>query len=447
MKREDTMIIAKMRDILRGGGGDFLASAALCLSLAAGFAAFAAAPSLSVDGVKFRQRYPWNGLVDIDCMVTCSDPATNISLYVTAKDGAANKSLAVRSVWLESDATHTNALTVKSGAHRLVWDAGKDNPNFVGDAVTVEVQALLGTWLYLVIDLSGGKDAASYPISYLGAEPQGGWTDEYKTTKLVLRRINPGMFTMGSPSGETGRFSRETQHDVTISEPFYMGVFEVTQKQYELVTGNKPSYFSNSSCYEARPVEQVSWNDIRGNSSTYNWPSSSDVDASTFMGRLRAKTGITTFDLPTEAVWEYACRAGTTTALNSGKNLTSIADDANMNEVGRYCYNFPSGSTSYSSSSDLTAGTAKVGSYLPNAWGLYDMHGNVCEWCLDRYGNYPTAAVTDPVGPYWGNSVVLRGGDWYDRALECRSANRGWIVPSNGGNRRGFRLSCSAGLR
>ena len=411
----------------------------------------AEAPTLSVENVAFRQRYPWNGLVDIDCKVNCSDPATNVSLYVSAKDTAANKSLAVRSVWLESDATHTNALTVKSGAHRLVWDAGKDNPNFVGDAVTVEVQALLGTGLYLVIDLSGGKDAASYPISYLGAEPQGGWTDEYKTTKLVLRRINPGTFTMGCETSEVGYTGYEAvPHEVTISEPFYMGVFEVTQKQYELVKGNKPSYFSNSSCYEARPVEQVSWNDIRGNSSTYNWPSSSNVDAATFMGKLRAKTGITTFDLPTEAVWEYACRAGTTTALNSGKNLTGTSSNENMNDVGRYWYNFPSGGTSYSSSSDLTVGTAKVGSYLPNAWGLYDMHGNVWEWTLDwcqGRSSFTSAAVTDPVGPASGYSRVRRGGGWSDGARYCRSAACNGHQPSYRYSDDGFRLCCSAGLR
>ena len=408
--------------------------------------ALADAPTLSVENVTFRQRYPWNGLVDIDVSVNCSDPTTNISLYVSAKNTAANKSLAVRSVWLESDATHTNALEVKSGTHRLVWDAGKDNPNFVGDAVTVEVQALLGTGLYLVIDLSGGKDAASYPISYLGAEPQGGWTDEYKTTKLVLRRIQPGTFTMGCETTEVGYTGYEAvPHEVTISQPFYIGVFEVTQKQYELVTGNNPSNYKG----DMRPVEYVSWNTIRGNSSTYNWPSSFNVDASTFMGKLRAKTSITTLDLPTEAVWEYACRAGTTTALNSGKNLTSQYQDSAMDEVGRYGYNNGYQGGSKDGKGGYSDHHTTVGSYLPNAWGLYDMHGNVWEWTLDWYqarNSFTSAAVVDPVGPASSSARVLRGGGWGGNARYCRSAYRYYGDPSyrNYGH-GGFRLCCSTG--
>ena len=380
------------------------------------------APTLSVANVTFRQRYPWNGLVDIDCDVTCSDPATNISLYVSAKDTAANKSLAVRSVWLDSDTSHTNALEVKSGTHRLVWDAGKDNPNFVGDAVTVEVQALLGTGLYLVIDLSGGKDAASYPVSYLGAEPQGGWTDEYKTTKLVLRRIQPGAFSMcGS-------------YNVTISKPFYIGVFEVTQRQYELVMGSKPSYFSNVSYYATRPVEKVSYNMIRGSSSGAGWPSSSAVDSTSFIGKIRAKTGIDEFDLPTEAQWEYACRAGTATHYNNGKNYTNSSQDPAMDEVGRYWYN---GGSGYSSSCTAVNGTAAVGSYLPNAWGLYDMHGNVCEWCRDWYGSL-SSGVSDPVGSSSGSYRVLRGGGWNFSANYCASSNRNGNDPSDSSSYYGY---------
>lgn len=399
--------------------------------------------TVGVSNVVSRQRYPWNGLVDIDCEVVCSDPTTNINLYVSAKDNAAGKSLPVRHVWLESDATHTNAVSVKAGAHRLVWDAGTDAPNVVSGDVTMEVQALVGTGNYLVIDLSGGANAASYPVSYLGAEPQGGWTEEYKTEKLVLRLIQPGTFTMGSPANEVGQYSNENQHEVTLTKPFYMGVFEVTQRQWELVMGTRPSYFSNATYYKTRPVEYVSYNMIRGSSLGARWPSSSEVDATSFMGKIRAKTGLDEFDLPTEAQWEYACRAGTTTALNSGKNLTSASSDVNMNEVGRYWYN---GGSGYSSSCAPTYGTAEVGSYKPNDWGLYDMHGNVYEWCLDWYTSSLSAA-TDPLGPASGSRRVLRGGCWSSNAQGCRSAYRSDGIPSNINYGRGFRLCCSAGLQ
>ena len=278
---------------------------------------------------------------------------------------------------------------------------------------------------YLVIDLSGGKDATSYPVSYLTDVPVGGWADTYKTTKLVMRRIDPGTFTMGSPEGEAGRQEGETQHQVKLTHPYYIGVFELTQRQWELVMGNRPSAFSNSVCYATRPVERVSFNDIRGADLGQWWPQMNTVDEASFMGKLRAKTG-RLFDLPTEAQWEYACRAGTTTALNSGKNLIAPSGvDANMAEVGRYYYNSGVYNSSYDFSSADDKGSAKVGSYLPNAWGLYDMHGNIGEFCLDWYRLDNTSELSDPVGPETGTSRNMRCGTWGHYAFWCRSAARG----------------------
>ena len=297
--------------------------------------------------------------------------------------------------------------------------------------------------LYLVVDMSGGRYAERWPVTYLGGVPDGGWTDEYKTEKLVLRLLPPGTFVMGSPANELGRWEDgEVQHTVALTQPCYMGVFEVTQRQWELATGNRPSYFNNNYYYETRPVEQVSYNDIRGFSAGAGWPDSGEVDASSFLGVLRAKTGLA-FDLPTEAQWEYACRAGTTTALNSGKNLTGYSSCTNMAEVGRYRYN---GGQNSDSSCSPSYGTAKVGSYLPNAWGLYDMHGNVWEWCLDWYGSYDTGDAVDPEGSASGSYRVRRGGSWFYDARYCRSAYRVNNSPAYRNSDYGFRLCCPAGL-
>ena len=265
-----------------------------------------------------------------------------------------------------------------------------------------------GSGTYVIIDVSGGASATSYPVSYTSSLPT--LSDEYKTSKIVLRWIPAGSFTMGSPEGELGRDSDETQHSVTLTSGFYMGVFEVTQAQYQAVMGSNPSSYSGNT----RPVESVSWTTVRGG--TWAGFSGGSPDSNSFIGKLRSKAGLSGFDLPTEAQWEYACRAGTTTALNSGVNLTSTTQDAAMDAVGRY---LTDGGGGY-----ILRHTA-VGSYTANSWGLYDMHGNVWEWCLDWYvEQFSTVAVTDPKGSSSEDSRVLRSGDWSAHAKYCRSASR-----------------------
>jgi formylglycine-generating enzyme required for sulfatase activity len=311
---------------------------------------------------------------------------------------------------------------------------------------------------YVVVDVSAGPSAARYPVSHLQAVPSGGWADEHKTTKIVLRHIPAVAFMMGSPADELGRYDDEGRHQVTLSRDFYIGVFEVTQKQWERVMGTWPSYFNNARYRNARPVENVSYNAIRGSSLAAEqavfylfprrhnpdrqlaeavWPASDRAHPASFMGLLRAKTG-KAFDLPTEAQWEYACRAGTGTALNSGRNLTNPRADENMDEVGRYWYNGGSGYTQ--KGSDAVA-TAKAGSYLPNAWGLYDMHGNVWEWCLDWYGPY-SGAGHDPKGATTGSHRVDRGGSWSSDAYGCRSADRDCDHAEYHTFLIGFRVAC-----
>jgi formylglycine-generating enzyme required for sulfatase activity len=332
----------------------------------------------------------------------------------------------------------------------LTWAAGLDWHNQYSTRMKVKLTAddhyvpppVEPTGQYLVVDVSAGPDAASYPVTYLEGVPAGGWTDEFKTTKIVLRRIEAGTFTMGSPPGELGHWDgHENQHQVALTQDFYVGVFEVTQRQWELVMGDRPSRFTQGA-WEKRPVEQVSYDDIRGASAGAGWPANDSVDATSFLGKLRARTGVT-FDLPTEAQWEYACRAGTTTALNSGKNLTNTVQCPNMAEVGRYTFN---GGQDYVTD-PVGGGTAVVGSYQPNAWGLYDMHGNVWEKCRDWWtgtADFASTPVTDPAGPpagYEGARVCRGGGCLEVYTSYCRSASRYGYTPERRDGLWGLRLA------
>ncbi len=290
--------------------------------------------------------------------------------------------------------------------------------------------------LYAVVDLSGGPDAASYPVRYTETAPNLD-NDTCRTTELWLRKVNPGTFTMGSPSNEVGYNSGLdiTPHQVTLTQGFYIGVFECTQKQWELVMGSNPSLYTGDS----RPVECVSYDMVRGTSATAGagWPAYGHaVDATSFMGKLQAKTGLT-FDLPTEAQWEYACRAGTTTSLNSGQNLTTTNGiDSSLIEIGRYNKDNTDGKGGYSQHT-------KVGSYLPNAWGLYDMHGNVWEWCVNwgREAIDSTSAETDPVGTQTGEYRARRGGGWSATARSCRAGSRDGAEPPTYANWLGVRIA------
>ena len=229
--------------------------------------------------------------------------------------------------------------------------------------------------------------------------------------------IEPGTFTMGSPENELDRDYDEAQHQVTLTKEYWLGKYEVTQAQYEAVMGTNPSKFKGANL----PVEMISWFDAKEFCATL-------TKIERAAGRLPEGYEYT---LPTEAQWEYACRAGTTTALNSGKNLSSEEKCPEMDEVGWYKYN-----------SDEA--THPVGQKQPNAWGLYDMHGNVWEWCKDWYGSYPSSAEMDPTGPDSGSDRVLRGGSWYGSASSCRSAIRIYNYPDYYlSNDHGFRVALS----
>jgi formylglycine-generating enzyme required for sulfatase activity len=206
---------------------------------------------------------------------------------------------------------------------------------------------------------------------------------------------------MGSPKKEKKRYDVETLHKVTISKPFYLQTTPVTQGQWEKVMGATPSHFKGD---DNLPVENVSWFDVQE-----------------LILKLNTRERTNKYRLPTEAEWEYACRAGSTTAYCFGADAGRLSEDA--------WYVDNSGDE-----------THPVGRKKPNTWGLYDMHGNVWEWVQDYYGNYTSGHLTDPKGPPSALDHVNRGGSWMSIAKYCRSASRGVSTPGRRIGILGFRL-------
>ena len=258
---------------------------------------------------------------------------------------------------------------------------------------------------FVSVDLSGGTGASDYPVTYLNERPDDWNSSVYKTDKILLKWIAPGTFTMG----QTGI---ENPFQVTQGVEFYIGVYETTGSQYAKVTGSDPSGKGGG----MKPVENVSWEDLRGGV----WPDGGPAGTS-FLGKLRSKTSGAFFDLPTEAQWEYAARAGGATTFSHGDGNATLGDYA--------WYLANSGNT-----------THEVGLKLPNPWDLYDLHGNVWEWCLDWRSAYAGGAVVDPVGSKSGTERINRGGSYNGSSDWARLSHRGDLDPTTGDTTKGMRL-------
>jgi formylglycine-generating enzyme required for sulfatase activity len=250
---------------------------------------------------------------------------------------------------------------------------------------------------------------------------------EYITQRKTVY-VPPGTFLMGSPPEELGREPDEIQHQVTLTKGFYIGVHEVTQREYKFVIGYNHSYFEH--CGEDCPVEYVNWieavtycNEL---SAMYGYKKAYTINGQDVSWNKTADG----YRLPTEAEWECACRAGSTTAFYNGE-ISNIYQDNNCDSIAWYYYN-----AFYTSH--------PFGGKDSNAWGLYDFSGNVSEWCWDWYGEYPASPVSDPSGPATGSTRVLRGGDLYDNAKSCRSADRKSMNPVYRANSAGFRIARNA---
>ena len=402
------------------------------------FLNLAALNCVSAEITNVFSRVREDGKIEIAYALKADDPKNTLPVFSVKFRGQlyGKKPFNLKSI----DGDGKTGIILCGGAHTSVWDVAKDKKRIDANAVMISVEAddVTEEATYLCLDLK------KYKMRYR-KKPPNIKNNACKTKELWLKRIEPGVFMMGSPRDEVGHSGGEILHEVTLTKAFYIGIFEMTQKQFKAIAGYNPSFFNGA----ARPVEQVSYNMLRGAEKGADWPYSHSVDeissytvkkdgenvtleCPTFFYTLRNKPGNgLLFDLPTEAQWEYACRAGTTTSLNNGKDLINVDQDPEADKLSRYLYN--GGCTEYydknGEKQTITNGHAKVGSYLPNAWGLYDMPGNVSEWCLDwdKFSTVTSDPVTDPLGPVNDDYRTLRGGYWHGYARYCRSA---WACPS-----------------
>ena len=367
------------------------------------------------------------------------------------------------------DYSVTEVDIVQPGERTFRWRARKDwRGNLVSNA-TIRLSAYYTNRIdqipgvYMRVDLDGGQSAVSYPVVYTLAGPSTDDAGHANDTAdmdryLWLRRvgsIGPISYTQGIGSTTIGSLidnknvpEVEVVRSVTLSEGFFAGVFPVTQAQYVRVIAKNNS---NQNGDDYSPVNYVSYEDVRGSVAVdgVDWPSTGHekVGANSFLHALRSRTKLA-FDLPTEAQWEFLCRAGTDSDFNDGSNLsptnyyigttlvTNTTYDEHLSELGWFGNN-----TSVGRGNAVM--TQKVGQKNPNAWGLYDCHGNVWEWCLDWSADLSTSAVVDPKGASSGSKRVRRGGSWNSVAHYCRSARRGTEPPSARNSGIGFRLVCA----
>ena len=389
-------------------------------------------PAITVTDVSAHQRWPWNNLIDIDFSIgDASDDAT-FKIDVKAAYAGGDRVIVAKTFVTEPIA--------KAGANRVTWDFGTDFPNFKADDLRVAVTAMPfangtdGVWM--IIDLSGGKDAAKYPVRYTTTAPEIVPTNNYalcsadpcRTTQMWLKRIKGGSFMFCQGDSSPGEFK------VNVTKDFYMGIFECTQRQWAQVAGSWPSKFTNPDFRDVRPCESIGHTELMGH---FQWPRNTTPTAGSFVGKMRARTGLATFSLPTEAQWEWANRCG----ARNGKHSCYV--------FSQIRYGMPDSNVDFGC--DLSNGTIFVGTYIPNVWGLYEMFGNVAEWCLDAYvgdsvlrkyygalqglsqedSTYSNVVVENPIGPPLANTYdvgspykqyessyesyhVLRGAAWYN---------------------------------
>ena len=388
--------------------------------------------------------------------VVTLDVETNAPGNVWASIGGAAVCNAQGAVWRKVTSADADA----NGKYTITWrpDLSWEGHNIAdgGARAVVTAWALDNTPDYMVVDISASAKANTQ-CYYPGSDfvPGGVSNSLYKTSTLLLRKImaKDVKWTMGSVN-ESGRNDNEATHQVSLGNNYYIGVYEVTYTQWRLITG-----YSITSSFivdnAMRPVTWVAYSDIRtGEGTQHNAAAGSEAYLQTpydksFMGLLRTKTGID-FDLPSEAQWEFAARAGNGEGYWGDGSAIGISNnkDVNLSRLGRYLNNPDTNSSDERDIDPSLGGTAIVGSYCANDWGLYDMHGNASEWCLDGY-SANISSYNGSINTKKTTLRVLRGGGWKSEAGNCRPAYRSSL---NGATRSsshaiGFRAACTAGLQ
>ena len=337
-----------------------------------------------------------------------------------------------------NSATSGGSITTDGGstivAHGVCWSSTA-NPTIANNKTSDG--GGIGSFTSSITGLSAGT--TYYVRAYATNSDGTAYGSVYQFTTIATALIPAGTFTMGSPESEVGRRSDETQYEVTLSA-FRMSKYEITNEQYAAFLNAKSIGSNGLYAAGVYPTQKL----IYASSGSSDW--GLHYSGSQWIPAVGYETspvinvtwyGAAVFaayvggSLPTEAQWEYACRAGTTTPFNTGTCLTNLQ--------ANYDWSFPYG-TCTNTSTTRPGKPQPVGTYAANAYGLYDMHGNVYEWCADWHDDYPTSAQTNPTGPATGLYRVVRGGSWYDYAKYCRSADRRNYVPSYNLSRIGFRV-------
>ena len=348
------------------------------LMLAGAGAAFAAG-AFEVENVTACQRWPWNSCIDIDYEITGAAAGDQYAVDVTATYAGGTKTVVGK--------TYKSDPVAVPGSNRLTWDFGADAAGVKANDLRISVKATPfddKSEVYCVIDVSGGKNATKYPVRYVREAPvhtPNCTTDVCKLTEIWLRRVHPASRDFTVYSWRTPSASNDSIYS-RLTKDYYIGVFEITQQQWYLMTGNWPSAYSNLAWRATRPMDRF-YTELLFGSGGWQWPDVKTAKADSLLDKLQKKTGLMTLNLPTETQYHFALTAGPTKGSEMYRYKDPNGKVYAADEIMRYAGN--RGDDWTDTTVGPNSGTACVGTYKPNNFGLYDMMGNVSEQFLDPY--------------------------------------------------------------